>query len=204
MSEEKFEAAFKDQTLVEQFTIPGLNWHQKRAWPLLRKLWRDVLHTDPRWHFFWEGSYSLIRCSASHTKRVDEFFAAQKIKVQWDGLWKDPNPLVHKYQSLYEGMFHGFSEMAVHLSKQTAGNWKKDEFWLALDRIVHPFILMNYHWQRVNRVRYLLGPWHNSAPQYFEGLALGRCAVDRSYYQGYMMAQIKAQAGNKKGGGKKK
>lgn len=181
-----------NKVFVEQFTIPGLNWHQKEAWPLMRKLWREVLHTDPRWHFFWEGNHSLIRCSASHTKAVGKFFSDKKIKYLYDGLWKDPNPLVHKYQFLYEGMFHGFSELAVRMSKQNKSNWHKDEFWMALDRIIHPFILMNHHWERMHRMQPMLGPWHNNIVQYFEGIVLGRAAVDRSYFQGHYMAQYEA------------
>lgn len=96
----------------------------------LRALWRRYLRKDARWHFFHEGSYSLIRI-AEKNKGLEDWLSFKK-KVKFSvGKWQDPHEHVRKYQDVFEPMFHAFSILGlVH---------KKDEYARLLNRVAHCF-----------------------------------------------------------------
>jgi hypothetical protein len=119
-----------------EFVLPGFNWNKKGAKEILQELYDTVLRGDKRWHFFWEGSYSLLRVSGgTHEFDVIKFLVERGIEYEYKGKWEDNIWVTKKYQPIFEGMFHSFSVMALEM--------EFDDLEYVFDRVVHCFLNMS-------------------------------------------------------------
>ncbi len=70
----EFSDAYWGGKEVIEFFLLDFNEDLDKAWAKINALYDKVLHKDPNWHFFWEGKYSIIRCSQEFKEIVTEFF----------------------------------------------------------------------------------------------------------------------------------
>jgi hypothetical protein len=120
---------------LNEYRLPDFNWDTPGAKETLVDLYKSVLHEDSRWHFFWEGSYSLLRFQAHFTSPVISFLHERDISYTYEGKWKDNIWVTEKYQSIFEGMFHSFSVMAMEM--------EFGDLEYVFDRVVHCFLNMS-------------------------------------------------------------
>ena len=116
---------------VIEFFLLDFNEDLDKAWVKINALYNRILYKDPNWHFFWEGKYSIIRCSQEFEEEVTKFFKEFDIQYKYNGLWVDGSEMVCKYHKIFQPMFHCFSELAIHMDEP-------DLFDVA-DRVTHCF-----------------------------------------------------------------
>ena len=114
--------------------IPNFNEDQLH---ILHRLWKRHLRYDKHWHFFWEGYYTLIRCTKMFAPKVLTYFKYHKIPVEHQGVWIDNIEITKKYQIEFQQMFHSFSEIAM----KTVAKDSDDQTLIELvDRVCHCFL----------------------------------------------------------------
>ena len=115
---------------------------KKRQWEILVGLYKEILHKDPNWHFFYEIFFNIIRCSKKFEKDVLTYLSENGTSIYEDkGPWIDNQPITKKYQKHFKAIFHANSEMimAMALAKDQSKTW--EEIYLIADRLAHCFIL---------------------------------------------------------------
>ena len=159
-----------------EFELKDFNWTEARCLELLRGLWQFCLRYDQYWHFFWEGDYTVVRCSLSFQENVSGFLKRNGVVYAMNGEWVDNIPITKKYQKQFMGMFHAFSELAMQM--------EDDEFRLILDRVCHCFLNNCHTLKRVHKADDLVGTaW---ASTFWESLCLADVATGRAYTIGRM------------------
>lgn len=106
------------------------------ALELMREVYNTVLKPDPMWHFFWEGDYTVIRCTKILAGDVDEYFSAfDNFTVIWkqDG-YRENIRTTKKYLEGFVSIFHGFSVIAMAMDDEDLVD--------ILERINHCFLNM--------------------------------------------------------------
>jgi len=99
---------------------------------ILKKLYQKHLIKDNKWHFFWEGDYTLIRCQEVMASKVMRFLRFYKVRSKNEGEWIDNINITLKYQNQFQDIFHGFSIIAMKCTDE--------EIDMLLDRMVHCFL----------------------------------------------------------------
>lgn len=99
---------------------------------ILKRLYKRHLIRDHKWHFFWEGSYTVIRCQNMFARKVERFLKYHKFEAEFEGDWVDNIPITKKYQAQFEEIFHGFSVIAMKSNDKEV-----DEL---IDRVIHCFL----------------------------------------------------------------
>jgi len=108
----------------------------------LRDLWFDHLSYDPYWHFLWEGTYALIRCTEKNAESVVMEAESRGYKCVVE-LYMDNIPITRKYQGMFEKLFHAMSLLAVFM--------QDDEFDDITDRVLHCWLNMTRTPEREKR-----------------------------------------------------
>lgn len=133
---------------------------------LIKEIYSHVLkNKDNKWHFFHEGSHSLIRTVRPHSvthflkKHHTSFIVTDK------GKWVDNIPITEKYQATFQKMFHSFSVMSMEM--------EPEDFMRVYDRVVHCFFNMAN-----------VPPDINSEEE-----ALSKVLIDRAFTSGYHKAK---------------
>lgn len=106
----------------------------------LRILHRHVLYTDPQWHFFWEGPYTVFRVSEYKVPEVCDFFNNLKfhdkaIEYKVEGEWIDNVLITKHFQEHFGPIFHEFSELALKIVDD-----RTEVMDAVLERINHCFL----------------------------------------------------------------
>ncbi len=150
----------------------GINNDEDRAWELIKHLYQKILINDDNWHFFYENSYNIIRCSDRFFQRVldelDMFGVVYKVK----GEWVDGSTTVEAHKKVYRGLFHYFTLMALE-------EYDDGDIYHIYDRMSHCFL--NHQW-------YVLKEFRERQGKQWEALLMSRMAVWRADFSGYLGA----------------
>lgn len=99
---------------------------------ILKGLYKRHLRKDDKWHFFWEGYYTLIRCQKLFAPKVKGYLRYHKVQFVDQGVWVDNISITKKYQEEFQQIFHGYSVLAM--------KGKDEEVDKLIDRVIHCFL----------------------------------------------------------------
>jgi len=102
------------------------------GYSLIKKLFKAVLISDPKWHFFWEGDYTVLRVSSDSVKPIIEILEKNIIEHKVKTPWVDNIPITAKYQDCFLDVFHSFSMLAFTMKVP-------DDVEDVMDRVIHCF-----------------------------------------------------------------
>jgi len=102
---------------IIEFHLLDFNADMEQAWLHILEIYESILKKDKYWHFFYEGEYSIIRCSKKYQKKVEEYFKNNDIKYSFKGPWIDGSCIVELYKEAFISLFHEFSMLAVKLDE---------------------------------------------------------------------------------------
>ena len=145
----------------------NINHSDILAWDLLSSLYKEVLHDDPLWHFFYEDSDTIIRFSNPFEDDVLLFLINNEIDYTEPALWKDNQKYTAKYQRIFTILFHGFSELAMETPPEDMPS--------VTERIIHCHLDMQ--WYKLSDYR------RRHGEVFWEGAILARNALARVAYQ---------------------
>ena len=100
---------------------------------LLKRLYHEVLHKDPYWHYFMEGDFNHLRFSYRFYSEIRDILVLHEVKYYQAVLWVDGQEFTKKYQNIFKNLFHWFSVMAVE-------GYPEDDIYGILDRVIHCFM----------------------------------------------------------------
>ncbi len=120
-------------TLGDDDANVGTEEGVERFKTLLIKLYHDVLHKDPNWHYFVENTYNHIRFSSKFWPEVRDILNLHGVQRSPVKNWVDEQDITRKYQDVFQKMFHSFSLLAVQ-------EYDEDEIDQLLDRVIHCFM----------------------------------------------------------------
>ena len=162
----------------------NFNEDPEYTWCLLRALYKDILHKDPFWHFFYEGEYSIIRCSGHLTAEVCDYLEENSVVFTEPSVWMDDSPMVRKFHTIFTVLFHSYSVLAME--------YDDEEWFVTADRVIHCY--MNHQWYR-SWAQWFRKCW---GEDYWEGMALSEHALRRTGYQNWGRGIHEERAWNKK------
>jgi ribosomal protein S17E len=163
---------------------------KKRQWEILVGLYKEILHKDPNWHFFYEIFYNIVRCSKKFQNDVEAYLKRESKTVdptdksvithfyyEVKGPWVDNQEITKKYQKHFRAIFHANSEMimSMALAEDPSKIWR--EIYLIADRLTHCFIL---------NCDYIADDWKKVAKRStsWESYLTFQIASDRGQYAG--------------------
>lgn len=134
---EGYQKLFWKKDNIVEFWMEGFNDNGlDEAFLHIVEIYDKILHKDPQWHYFYEGHYSLIRCSYKYCYDVKKYMDDNSIEYKWPiQNWKENTHMTHEYQHIYRDIFHSFSTLIIEMFKNEDG----DKLYLAADRVCHPF-----------------------------------------------------------------
>ncbi len=126
-----------DENEIIEFWMEGFNDDGlDKAFVHIVKIYDQVLHKDPQWHYFYEDHYSLIRCSMKYRDKVKKYLDDNNITYKWPvSNWTESMYITNEYQHIYKNIFHSFSTLVIEMFK----NEDENKLYEAADRICHPF-----------------------------------------------------------------
>jgi hypothetical protein len=120
---------------------------ESAQWAVMKRLHEKILFRDPRWHFFYEGTFFRLRCSRVSAPWVMNVLRkigwASQAKLQ--NQWGDENPVVIKYRKHFAIIFHQFSELFMEL--------EYEDCYRAVERISHASVLNTFYINRPQRIK---------------------------------------------------
>lgn len=142
---------------------------------LLEYLHQKVLKHDRDWHFFWEDSYTLIRCRKTTLfflrKRLDRL----EIHNYDEAEWVDGNSTVEKYKKSFTGVFHANSELILDPERQAS-----QDIIQVVERAIHSLLLN--HYPLFYGTTKSISPFLQKRPLFFEVAILNLLIQDRRKY----------------------
>lgn len=111
-----------------------INENIDAAFEIIKGAYHNVLLNDPNWHFFYEGSYNIIRCSKAYYLDLLSYLDECGVLYEEKGNWSDEQLTTLKNQRVFMQMFHSFSLMAV------SSNYNKYDILQLSDRVMHCFL----------------------------------------------------------------
>ncbi len=165
---------------MDGFNDKGLD----KAFMHIVALYDRVLHKDPNWHYFYEGHYSLIRCSFKYQDRVEQYLGRNKIDYRIPiRNWTEGTYVTVKYIDIYKEIFHNISVLIIKMYKDKNG----DFLFQAADRVIHPFLNHGFY---LAKMAGLLDVYKSDLDaEYYEADYMGKLAVGRAYHIGRIYGQ---------------
>ena len=161
---------FGEQDDPDNYDSVGTDKGEELFRTLLKRLYHIVLHKDPEWHYFMEGTFNHLRFSYGFWEEIQEILDLHEAHYdEWPEVWEDEQGITAKYQSVFQKLFHDFSLMAMQ-------GYEEDEIDLILDRVIHCF--MNHQQLYLLKHREAHGAMT-------EALLVARYAAKRGEYTGY-------------------
>lgn len=154
------------------------------AFSHISTIYEEILRKDPLWHYFYEGDYSLIRCSKKYEKAVAKYLRENNITFKKPKEWKEGLYVTQKYQYIFKHIFHQTSVLALELFKN-----EDFKFYVsAADRIIHPFFNQSLY---PAKTAGLCDHLESSDIdfQYWEVEAMTRLATGRSFHIGKIVGK---------------
>ena len=188
---------------LAEVKIFGLNEHwvaedtKETALDLMQILYHNVLKVDNRWHFFWEGRYTVIRCNPLLVPHLKELIKANdkdlEVEVVDNG-YNENIETTRKYLGAIIHIFHRYSVLAMEMDNE--------DFVSILERINHCFLNMATRDEIVDLFA-LPGDSDISKMKIHKGMgweafALSQVANLRMYTAGWYSGQARKHYGNKK------
>jgi hypothetical protein len=136
---------------------------------VIAHLYYKILIKDEYWHFFYEGSYGVIRTTlprqTTHALKQRKDFG---FTVENEGVWIDNIPITKKHQPIFRDIFHAYSVLSMEMGYK--------DFLSIYDRITHCFFNMAVK------------------PKEFvqEEKALSQLLIDRAFTSGYLRGEYNA------------
>jgi len=200
-------SSFVNRNEVVEFWLDGFNGDgkeseegMKRAFSHIVKIYDKILHMDPNWHYFYEGGYSLIRCSYKFAQSVIKYFRDNSIKFQFKSKWTESLYVTHEYQEIFKQMLHTFSVLTIEMYK----NGDDRCLIQAADRVCHCY--HNHSLYLANAVGKLNNYRKNhESIMKWEADQMAALTAERCYYNGRyqgerdMQARYKSREGEKNG-----
>jgi len=163
--------SFNNESPVIEYYLLDFNEDMEAAWIHILSIYKEILHSDDKWHFFYEGTYSIIRCQQKYQKKLERYLENNDIEFRCRGEWLGDHWAVCKYQDHFTRMFHDFSLLAIKMEE-------KDLIHVA-DRIIHPFF--NHCVYMAEDIRKLYG---NAS---WESTMMAHLTVSRAMFAGQMI-----------------
>lgn len=157
---------------TDEETSEGFNNDEEKAWGLIKHLYIRILRHDDNWHFFYENSYNIIRCSESFFQQVLDELEVLDVLYKAKGEWIDGSTTVERHKKIYQGLFHYFTLMALE-------GYEDGDIYHIYDRLSHCFL---------NHQFYALKDFRERQGKQWEALLMSRMAVWRADYTGYLGA----------------
>lgn len=188
---------------LAEIKIFGLNEHwiaedtKETALDLMQILYHNVLQVDNRWHFFWEGTYTVIRCNPLLVPHLKELVEANdkdlKVVIVANG-YNENIETTRKYLEAFIHIFHGYSVLAMEMDSE--------DFVSILERINHCFLNVVTREEIVDQFR-IPGDSDISEMKVhkgmgWEGLAISLVANLRMWTAGWYSGQARKYYGDKK------
>lgn len=151
-----------------EFEVSAINSDMELAAKFFKGVAQFVLHQDNYWHFFYEGEYSLIRCSEKYAPELEEFLKETHLPYINKGVWVDGSKYVEKYKKMFIPILHNYTLLGLTLDE-------KDLFSVS-DRICHSFF--NHCTYSVPKLRKTYGE-HS-----WESMMMSYVTVERAEYIG--------------------
>lgn len=177
---------------LAEVKIYGLNelWGDEEsgadALELMREVYESVLSNDSKWHFFWEGDYTVIRCDPFYTENVRQYFSSfdDFTAVQMELGYQENIWLTKKYLKAFVPIFHGLSLLAMELDNE--------DFLLSLERINHCYLNMVTREELKSQFRIPGEDIYANKGMAWEALAISSVAHMRMHFCG-MLAGLSKQ-----------
>jgi len=119
------------QPKLTEIELININ-HEEYGYFIMKKLFKEILISDPKWHFFWEGSYTVLRVSKDSVDPIINIIKEYNIEYKVKTPWVDNIPMTAKYQDCFLDIFHGFSMLAFTMKVP-------DNVEDIMDRVIHCF-----------------------------------------------------------------
>jgi len=153
----------------------GINYDEYKAWEIIKEIYNDILYKDDQWHFFYEDYYNIIRCSAKFYPKVIRRLQDLGVYYKEKGKWIDGQYYTRRYQNIFQGLFHGFTLIALR-------EYDSDEISGIYDRVAHCFFNHQY---------YILEDFRKKHGNQWEAYIMNHTAIMRADYGGYLRAHGK-------------
>lgn len=164
--------------------IHGLNdeWEGSliNALGLMREIYNKVLSADNLWHFFWEGSYTVIRhLPGTHHAIAKVIYSHDEnlTVVFRKGGYEENVKITNKYLEAFVSIFHGYSLLAIEI--------EDEEFIGILERLNHCFLNMVTRPSICDQFKIVGDSAKTHCGMGWEGLAIQAVAHMRSYTAGW-------------------
>jgi len=191
---------FKYRNEVVEFWLDGFNGERreseegmKKAFAHIVRIYDKILYMDPNWHYFYEGEYSLIRCSYKFAKLVIKYFKSNLIEFRFRSDWEESLYVTHEYREIFKQMFHTFSVLSIEMYKNGDDRYLMQ----AGDRVCHCFhnhaIYLANAVGKLNKYRRA----HESIMKW-EADQMSILTAERCYYNGRYQGERDMQARYKK------
>lgn len=168
---------YKDDYVME-FWLQGFNdYGLIKPFKHILNLYDMYLKDDPYWHFIYEGSYTLIRCSFKYAKKVERYLDKHEIQHKPISWWQEGTHVTTRYKESFRDIFHITSVLTINMAKNG-----EEDFYInqSADRIVHIFLLQAIYLAEINgdldRFREV-----GYGIQYWEAGHMAKLAQFRSY-----------------------
>lgn len=172
--------AFSNQII--EFRLDGFNDRGiEEAFFHILEIYNKILSKDPLWHYFYEGPYSLIRCSRKYTGTVKKYLDKHCIKYKWPVYpWREGMHVTVRYQHIYRHIFHYNSVLALEMYK--AGDSYRSV--TAADRIIHSFFNQSLYPAKKAGLCDSYEDAEYTDFQYWEAQGMADLAIGRAYHIG--------------------
>ncbi len=165
-----------------------MNWFNDKgmeaAFSHISTIYEKILCKDPLWHYFYEGDYSLIRCSKKYEKALAKYLRENNITFKKPIVWKEGLYVTQKYQHIFKHIFHQTSVLALELFK----NGDLKSYISAADRVIHPFFNQSLYPVKTAGLCENLEN-SNIDFQYWEAEGMADLAIGRAYHIGKIVGK---------------
>lgn len=172
----KIDALGLNEFKLEKLNGKPINENKNASWELILGAYCVALEGDPKWHFFYEDSYNIIRCSIEYEENLKNYLDDCGVSYRESGIWMDGQAATWKYQHIFCPMFHSFTLMAV------LGDYKNYEIYGIFDRVYHCFLnhqFLNLSYSYGKELDYM-----------WEAHILANAAVSRASYAAHLSSNV--------------
>jgi len=145
-----------------------INYNEDASWEIIEGAYCTCLQDDPNWHFFYENTYNIIRCSMKNINPLLEYLEECGVTYKYNGTWIDGSSTVRGHREEFQQMFHAFSMIAIK-----GYNWRNITY--MFDRVAHCFL---------NHQAFRIKPYRTMFGTMWEPMLVGENANRRAHYIG--------------------
>ena len=138
---------YDDNAVMEFCLIDFNDGGLEKPFKHIMKIYDLHLKDDPNWHFIYEDSYTLIRCSCKYVKDLEKYFNKHGIEYKPVIYWKESTHVTVVYKEIFKEIFHWTSVLTIQMAKN-----EEEDFYIqqSADRLVHVFLLQSIYLAELN------------------------------------------------------